>query len=288
MAVKALNSCGNGSYEGIAEAITYAVDHGASVINMSLGGSSGSSAVVDAVAHAIEQNVVVVAAAGNSGTSTPVNFPASISKVIAVGATDSSNNIAYFSATGRALDLVAPGVGILSAIPTDNYSSAGGDGTSFSSPMVAGVAAMLRSYDPAMSIDDVTRYIDFTATDLGAGGYDPTYGFGLLNAGAAVQAAISGVLPTPTSSPGETYPVPNPFRPLSDVTAEIILPGNLQNATSKEIKIFDIAGERVRTLTNKTTWDGKNDDGTVVASGLYIYYADTSLGTAKGKVTVLK
>jgi thermitase len=287
MAVKALNANGTGSFEAIAAGILYAVDNGASVINMSLGGTTASQAVADAVQYAFDHNVVVVAAAGNGGNAQAVNFPGSISRVIAVGATDSGNSLAYFSCTGHALDLVAPGVGILSAIPS-GYSSSGGDGTSFSSPMVAGVAALLRSLDPNMSVDDVTRYIDFSATDLGGGGFDTSYGFGRLNAGAALTYASSGSLPQPSGSPGDTYPIPNPFRPLTDHTAQIILPGNLQNATRIEIRLFTIAGEHVRTLTNTTTWDGKNDDGSVVASGLYFYYADTSLGSIKGKVTVLK
>ncbi len=287
MAVKALNAMGAGSFEAIAAGIIYAVDNGASVINMSLGGTDTSSAVVDAVQYATDHNVVVVAAAGNGGNSEGVNFPASISKVIAVGATDSSNVLAYFSCTGQALDLVAPGVGILSTIPS-GYSSSGGDGTSFSSPMVAGVAALLRALDPNMSVDDVTRYIDFSATDLGASGFDTSYGFGLLNAGAALLAANHGTLPPAAASPSDTYPIPNPFRPLSNGTVQIILPSNLQNASSKEIKIFNIAGERVRTLTNSILWDGKNDDGNLVATGLYIYYVNTSLGNTIGKVTVLK
>src|SRR5262249_41029419 len=90
MAVKALNANGAGSFESIAAGVMYAVDNGASVINMSLGSASTSKAVMDAVQHAIDNNVVVVAAAGNDGNSHDVDFPASISQVIAVGATDSS------------------------------------------------------------------------------------------------------------------------------------------------------------------------------------------------------
>jgi subtilisin family serine protease len=288
MAVKALNSEGAGSFDGIAEAILYAVDNGASVINMSLGGPTPSQAVVNAIAYATAHNVVVVAAAGNSGNSSSVNFPASIDKVIAVGATDSSNQLAYFSCTGPALDVVAPGVGILSTVPPQAYSSSGGDGTSFSAPMVSAVVALLRTLDPNMSIEDVTRYIDFSATDLGGTGFDNGFGFGLLNAGAALTYASTGNIPLPVASPNQTYPIPNPYRPLSGVSAQIILPTNLQNANSKEIKIYNIAGERVRTLSNSTTWDGKNDDGSLVATGLYLYYVNTSLGNTKGKVTVMK
>src|SRR5581483_2683899 len=145
------------------------------------------------------------------------------------------------------LDLVAPGVGILSTIPS-GYSSSGGDGTSFSSPMVAGVAALIRSVNPNLSIDDVTRDIDQSATNLGPGGFDTSYGFGLLNAGAALGYASNGTLPPANASPGDTYPIPNPFHPLIDHTAQIVLPTTLQSANSTEIKIFTIAGERVRTL----------------------------------------
>ncbi len=289
MAVKALNADGLGSYSAIAEAIEYATDNGATVINMSLGGdlADGSDAVIAAVNRAIDNNIVVVAAAGNNGNASPVSFPASISSVIAVGATDSSKTLAVFSCTGNSLDLVAPGVGILSTIPPNSTSSSGGDGTSFSAPIVAGVAALIRSISPNMSVADVTKYIDFTATDLGSGGFDKSYGFGLLNAAAAVQAAQTGVIPVSNASPNETYPYPNPFRPLTDTSVTISVPSDI-GTSGLEITFYNVAGERVRTLTGTQHWDGKNDSGNLVASGFYFYIARTSRGDAKGKITVIK
>lgn len=288
MGIKALSADGVGSFDAIAEGIVFAVDHGASVINMSLGGSTGSDAVVAAVNYAVTNNVVLVAAAGNSGNSAAVNFPAAISKVIAVGATDSTNTLAYFSCTGNALDLVAPGVGILSTIPPNTTSAAGGDGTSFSSPIVAGVAALIRSIDSTFTIDEVTRYIDFTATDLGVSGFDTGYGFGLLNASLALQSANARtVFVSNPAQPGDTFAYPNPFRPVTGEIITISLPSSL-GSQDLEIDILNVAGERVKTLTGVNSWDGKNESGNTVASGLYFYFAKTSKGDAKGKLSVIK
>jgi subtilisin family serine protease len=289
MAVKALNSAGSGTFSGVAEAINYAVANGASVINMSLGAEGGSSqTVLNAVNAAVAANVVLVAAAGNlqSGVSCAVNFPASISSVIAVGATDSSNVITFFSCTGNSVDLVAPGDNILATIAPNGTST--GDGTSFSSPIVAGVAALIRSLDPAMTVADVTRYLTFTVTDLGSSGFDTTYGYGLLNAKRAVEAARdqTDFIYNP-ADPGKTFPYPNPFRPGASQQVTFAFPVALGNQ-GLEVDIYSIAGEKIKTLTGTNVWDGRNDDGNYVASGFYIYIARTSLGESTGKLTVLK
>ncbi len=287
MGVKALNDHGVGSYAAIAEGIVYAVDHGANVINMSLGGPGTSAAVTSAVNYAIAHNVVVVAAAGNDGNSSSVDFPASIDSVIAVGATNASNSLAYFSNTGSKLDLVAPGTGILSTIPPNTTSASGGDGTSFATPIVSGVAALIRSIAPTSTVADVTRYIDFTATDLGTSGFDNGYGFGLLNAKRALQAAQTGIIPPSVATPSETFPYPNPAHIAAGDTVTFSL-SNALGSQDIEIKIFTVAGERVRTLSRTTTWDGKNEDGKLVASGLYFFYVKTAAGDAKGKVSIIK
>ena len=290
MGVKTLNAYGKGSFDSIAQGIIYAVDHGASIINMSLGGEDNSSTVLSAVDYAMQKNVVVVAAAGTLGQSqTPpcaINYPAAISRVIAVGATNSSDQLAYFSCTGSQLDLVAPGVGIISLTAPATTSSE--DGTSFSAPMVSGVAALIRSLDPNMSVDNVTRAIDFTATDLGPGGYDTNFGFGRLDAFKAVQAANNHTLFT--SNPGfsgETFPYPNPYNPTTGRPLTIALPSSL-GSQGLEIKIMNVGGETIKTLSGTNSWDGLNEDGNYVASGLYFYFAKTSKGDTKGKLTVLK
>ncbi|MDX6573350.1 MAG: serine protease, partial [Gaiellales bacterium] len=109
--VKVLDSTGAGSDADVAAGIVWAADHGARIVNLSLGGSDASSVLADAVSYARAKGLLIVAAAGNDGGA--VGVPARLGGVVAVGAVDSSRARAPFSAGGRALDLVAPGVGIL-------------------------------------------------------------------------------------------------------------------------------------------------------------------------------
>ncbi len=128
------------------EGIKYAADNGAKVINCSWGGGGFSNAEQDIINYAISKGALVVAAAGNDGSS-GVNYPAAYKGVLSVGATDSNDKLAWFSNYGTNLDVCAPGVGIFSTWDTASYLS-GGSGTSFSSPLTAGLAALVYSHFP--------------------------------------------------------------------------------------------------------------------------------------------
>lgn len=296
LAVKVLNSDGFGSLSSIITGIMFAADardengNPTSVINLSLGSSFNSSAEEAAINYAISKNIVVVAASGNDGAPCRINFPAAYNDVISVGATDSLDILADFSCSGGALDIVAPGVNIRSLSPTPGVTLVG-DGTSFAAPMVAGVAALIRSRDPNMSVADVTRHINFNADDLGTPGYDGGYGFGRLDANRAIIAVGSGTTYGYNPGfPGETFPEPNPFRPLKISSVKIRVPAAIAPATDKKITFFNISGAGVKTLNcgAECEWDGKGDDGALVASGLYYYRVESSLGNIKGKITVIK
>ncbi|MGP1907068.1 S8 family peptidase [Metabacillus sp. JX24] len=184
-AVKVLDSTGSGSYSGIAQGIEWAVANGMDVINMSLGGSQDSTALKQAVDLAYNRGAVVVAAAGNSGSKgkrNTIGYPAKYSSVIAVGAVDSANARASFSSVGSELEVMAPGVNILSSVPGNKYASF--NGTSMASPHVAGAAALILSKYPSMSNTEVRSRLKNTALPLG----DPFYyGAGLINVQAAIQ-----------------------------------------------------------------------------------------------------
>jgi serine protease len=146
MPVKVLSKHGWGTTANVAEGIRFAADHGAQVINLSLGGPIKSQILEDAVKHATAKGALVVAAAGNSGKS--VGYPAAYPEVVAVSATDSNDNIAWFSSRGPQIAIGAPGVAVTQQTICNN----GRDkcevfgtfnGTSMASPHVAGVAAML-------------------------------------------------------------------------------------------------------------------------------------------------
>lgn len=205
--LQVIDDNGNGFSDDVAQAIIYAVDHGVNVINMSLGTSGDDPVVRSAVDYAFTNNVVVVAAAGNCGNNTTgacsgqvagyVTFPANYNRVIAVGASDSTNTRASFSSYGERLDIMAPGSGTLLST---TYSAANGTslyastlyGTSYASPIVASSAALIRSIRPNTSIDDVRALLMGGTTKLSpmsGAFYNQNYGHGLLNVGKSIQIA---------------------------------------------------------------------------------------------------
>jgi thermitase len=139
MPVKVLDRRGSGSYANIASGIAYAVDHGAKVISLSLGGSFNSYTLEAAVNDAWARGALVVAAAGNEGKSRKL-YPAAYTNAIAVAATDKTDRKASFSNYGTWVDVAAPGVGILSTVPGGGYQS--WNGTSMATPHVAGLAGL--------------------------------------------------------------------------------------------------------------------------------------------------
>lgn len=204
MPLRVLDASGNGSYANTADAIRYAVDHGAQVINMSIGGTKYSEVLEDAINYAATNGVTLVAATGNSGISS-VLYPAAFGSVIAVGATDSVDLKAWFSNTGSAIDVVAPGVSIFSLYPGNSYRYL--SGTSMATPMVAGFAALLWSLPEMKYSMQVENVIKSTAKDLGSPGWDSFYGVGLIQMGPGVLYAkgfLPTITPTATSTPPAT------------------------------------------------------------------------------------
>lgn len=178
---------GVGSAADIATGIRWAVDHGARVLNLSLGGELATGIESDAIAYAVSHDVVVVAAMGNDGEQVE-NFPAAFPDVVAVGATDPLNHKASFSNTGPHISMSAPGVNILSTYLNDTFATL--NGTSMATPHVAGVAALLLSHDSGLSARDVRQILHDTARPLRGDPGDPVpnddFGFGLVDADAAL------------------------------------------------------------------------------------------------------
>ena len=186
MPVKCLGDDGNGPYEAIANSIIYATDMGAKVISMSLGGSSDSSTLQDAVEYAYNHDVVICVAAMNNNNQGPA-YPAMYEHVIAVAATDHNDKKASFSNYGTWVDVSAPGVNILSTFPDNQYKS--WQGTSMATPHVAGLAALIRSLDPYFSNVDVINQIVSTTDNIDAlnPGYEGLLGSGRVNARRALE-----------------------------------------------------------------------------------------------------
>ncbi len=188
---------GTGSAADIAAGIRWAADHGARVLNLSLGGTVDTQVERDAIAYAIAQGCVVVAAMGNAfNQGNPTSFPAAYPDVIAVAAIDQADHRASFSQTGPHIDVSAPGVGILSTVWDNGFTTM--QGTSMASPHVAGVAALIFSCNPNLTAAQVGDIIRQTARPLRDNPGDPVpndnYGHGCVDA----EAAINRACPAPS------------------------------------------------------------------------------------------
>lgn len=233
---KVLDDSGSGTYSWIANGIIWAVDNGAKVINLSLGGPFSSSTLENAVNYAWNKNVVVVAAAGNSNNSSKT-YPAAYTNVIAVAATDNQDKKASFSSySSNWVDVAAPGVYIFSTwkdaaseinpqpecYETNCYKYA--SGTSMSTPMVAGIAGLVWTSNYNQSGSSVRERIESTADKItGTGTY---WSAGRVNAASAVSLSISPISvpsPSPTDTPTPTA-TPTPSADIQPPTVSITNP----------------------------------------------------------------
>jgi subtilisin family serine protease len=218
-----IKASSTGSFTDVDEAaaITYAVGHGARIINLSFGGVATSSVERAAIRYAIGHGVLVVAAAGNEYASgNPVEYPAALLQPVGsngnggaglvVGASTQNGQRAPFSSTGSWISLAAPGVDILTDASTlssptlhPRVSAAGlpagvygyASGTSFAAPLVAGAAALVWAANPSLTAQQVAEILKHTAS--GEGHWTPDLGFGVVDVGAAVARAQSLVSPVP-------------------------------------------------------------------------------------------
>jgi len=179
----------------VAEGIVYATEHGASIINMSLGFPYESQSLALAVDYALKKGVTVLVAAGNERMEgSPVNTLANLPGVIGVGATDEDDKVTFFSNKGKYVSVSAPGWRVLSTMPSvfnglisEPYQYM--DGTSMACPNAAGVAALVKSVNPSLTPAQVKQILETSSDDRGAKGYDENYGHGRVNAARAVAMA---------------------------------------------------------------------------------------------------
>jgi subtilisin family serine protease len=307
--VKVLDAGGNGNDSDIYDGIVWAADNGADIINMSFGGSNQDDVLEQAVNYAYSAGVLCIAAAGNDSTQT--YYPAAYPNVMAVSATDIAVDscgstydvLASFSNFGK-IDIAAPGVNIWSAANNldsnpSGYSSM--DGTSFSSPIVAAAAALVKLRNPAYTPDKIRTVLEQTADDDyqqcagGNPGYDKYFGWGRVNVYRALQQDYNA-----QSTGGQalkTYNWPNPFSPSRDLATNIVFWASSQADIT--IKIYDGGGRLVwqdsinaadvsTTVYNTVQWNGKNSSGAAVSNGVYFYIVKSAAGPyAKNKIAVL-
>lgn len=184
----AVDSGGCAWYSDLARAIVYAADRGIRIINVSVGGESPSLTLQAAVDYAWSRGCLVVAAAMNHGSDAP-RYPAACDKVLAVGAVDPALRLASFSGRGAWVDLVAPGVSILTTVGGRCYGAR--SGTSFAAPLTSGVAALALAARPELPVERLVEVLVGSCDDLGEPGIDDLYGAGCVNALGAVELATT-------------------------------------------------------------------------------------------------
>lgn len=255
------------------------------VVNISLGSPGACSfPLQSAIAAAHTAGLLVFAAGGNEGAA-EIDSPASCPYVVAVGATDNTDSLASFSNSDTLMltrGLTAPGVEVYTTDISSGYAPA--SGTSFSSPMAAGLAALLWSAKPSALNTGIKGYLMDSADDLGAAGPDRYYGRGRINALKAMRLALG--LRDANGTDARAVAYPNPFRPKRDRRATFTVPDPLLSANS-EVKIYTAEGELVRKL-DALDWDGRNDAGVEAASGVYIFRVTTDKGAAVGKMALIR
>ncbi|MGQ8873876.1 S8 family peptidase [Paenibacillus sp. TSA_86.1] len=190
--VKVLDNSGSGTTYAVAEGIIWAADHGAKVINMSLGNYADAQFLHDAIKYAFDRDIVLIAATGNDNTERP-GYPAAYPEVFAVSATDPDMNKATYSNYGDYVDVTAPGSSIASTYPDNQYAAL--SGTSMASPHVAALAGLIRSLNPDLTNTEVMDLMRQSVIDLGEPGHDKYYGYGQIDVYKALQAASGSSAP---------------------------------------------------------------------------------------------
>ncbi len=260
--------------------------YGKIVANLSVGcpGCDCLGPMQTGVDTAVAAGMLIFAAAGN-GADAVIDSPSNCSGVIAVGATDAQDKLASFSSTDSTMavkGLTAPGVAVYTTDLNGGYSSV--SGTSFSSPLAAGLAALLWSAKPSYTAAQIFGLMKNSADDLGTPGPDRSFGWGRINALKAMRLALPGAKGSAGSGKAAAYP--NPFRPKTQRLVSFTLSDALVGA-GLEVKIYTSEGELVKKLTT-LAWDGSNEAGAAVASGVYLFRVKTDKDSAVGKFALIR
>jgi len=277
-----LNSNNYATYFDISRAITYAVDKGIKIINISIGGSSSSSTLQNAVNYAWNNGAVIFASAMNYSSSTPY-YPAACNNVVAVSATNRDDTIASFSNYGNWVDISAPGVSILTTNNGGGYGT--WSGTSFSSPISAGLAALIFSVNPSLTNQQVVDIIKNNTDDLGSQGFDPYYGWGRINVYKSLLAAVNSIPQRDITPPVTSiiHPVDNSTI-TGSITINVSATDNI-GVTKVELYINDLLRGSVNAEPYNFYWDTTSE-----LDGIYYIEAvayDKAGNTGRSNITTV-
>lgn len=217
MPVRVSNTTGSAYISAIAKGLTWAADNKARIANVSFYGVAGSASIQNAAQYMKNKGGLVVVAAGNNGVDQGY---APTTTLIAVSATDGNDFKTSWSSYGSFVSVSAPGAGILTTTWGGGYGSV--SGTSFASPVTAGVVALMMTANPGLPNTDIEKRLFSTAIDLGDMGRDPYYGYGRVSAAGAVQAVISATPALDIQSPVVLISSPYP-----DATVSGLVPVNV-------------------------------------------------------------
>lgn len=244
MPVRVMDRTGFGTDQGVSAGIVWAVENGAKVINLSLGGPARSMALDAAVEYARSRDVVVIAAAGNSGEQgSPLMYPAANDLAVAVAAVDAASVAAPFSNRGPYVDVAAPGVNVVSSLPGGGFGSM--SGTSMATPCVSGMFSLLRSLRPDLDATSVIGHVQATSRDVGDPGRDDVYGWGVVDAPRAV-AELGAVSAAPVLASAGSLELTQSSRP-----GAIVLRSKTPLAS---VSIYVDGKVAVKTTTPSTQW----------------------------------
>lgn len=192
--LKVIKTDGKGVSTDVVRAINYAIEKQVDIINLSIGSEQSSAAEEEAIKTAIQHGILVIASTGNESSSNYF-YPASYQDVVAVGSINENSVVSDFSNHNNQVNLTAPGERIITLGINGKYVEA--SGTSFSAPIVAGAAAVIKSQHPTLTNEEIIRWLYRTSVDKGTPGHDPWYGYGVVSpTGAADFFAIDTWLKT--------------------------------------------------------------------------------------------
>jgi subtilisin family serine protease len=295
--VKILDANGLGQYTWWISGITYAVDSGAKVLNMSVGGSGFSQGLQDAVTYASSHGTIVVVCMMNTNNSVPY-YPAAFDNVIAIGAINNRGKRAApfcFSPTsgsnyGPHIDFCAPGEMILGINYQNTNQVTYWCGTSQATPHVTGVVSLMLSRNPNLTYTQIYNILKATAKDtLGNvnAGWNQYYGWGKIDAGAALSQVI-GINTISTVVPEKFYlsqNYPNPFNPTTKISFGVSVSSDVT------MNVYDLSGKEVANLVNEKVQAGEYEitfDASNLPSGTYFVRLNAGEYTESKKITLIK
>lgn len=294
--VKILDATGSGLYTWWISGITYAVDSGAKVLNMSVGGSGFSQGLQDAVTYANSHAAIVVVCMMNNNNAVPY-YPAAFDNVIAICAINNRGKRAVpfcwggGSSYGSHIDFCAPGEMILGLNYQNPNNADYWCGTSQATPMVTGLVSLMFSKNPNLTYTQIVNILKATSKDtLGNvnAGWNQFYGWGRVDAAAALNQTPIGINTISTEVPRRFYlsqNYPNPFNPTTKISFGIL------TAAEVSINIYDLTGKEIASLVNEKVQPGKYDvtfDAGNLPSGTYFVRMNAGEYSESKKITLIK